>query len=48
MGRLGFREGECMVGALLFADVTAIGALPDFEIAEVKCAQELPDSLTYP
>lgn len=35
-------------GYLFFADVKQFSALPDYEIAEVVFAQQLPENLTYP
>ena len=35
-------------GVLYFAEVCIQGALPESEIAEVVCADALPEALTYP
>lgn len=35
-------------GVLYFAEIGARGALPESEIAEVICADAMPEALTYP
>lgn len=35
-------------GMVFAAEIKKLGILPDFEIAEVKLFDELPDNLTYP
>lgn len=41
--------GGCKTyGGLYFADVHALGTLPDLEIGEVACFDALPEHLTYP
>lgn len=35
-------------GALYFAEINTVNALPESEIAEVQCLDTLPESLTYP
>ncbi len=42
------RDGDETYGALYFADVTTLGELPDFEIAEIRLFTYLPHELTYP
>ncbi len=41
-------DGVTTGGCLYFADIKALGALPAYEIAEVKLFDRLPDNLTYP
>lgn len=43
--------GEASFGMLYFAQIESLGILPDYEIAEVKCFDELPkerEFWTYP
>lgn len=40
--------GESTYGVLFYAEVGGCGPLPDMEIAEVKCLQDMPENLTYP
>jgi 8-oxo-dGTP diphosphatase len=41
-------EGTITTGRLYFAEITKIGNLPEYEIAEVILLDQLPDKLTYP
>ena len=42
-------EGETGWGRLYFAEVSAIGPIPDIsEIAEIKLSDHLPENLTHP
>jgi nucleoside triphosphatase YtkD len=40
-------EDGALYGALYFADVTALGDMPEFEIAERRLFEKLPENLTY-
>lgn len=43
--------GDASFGMLYFAQIESLGSLPDYEIAEVKCFDVLPDARefwTYP
>lgn len=43
------RDGITTYGALFFAEITELGALPEeMEIGEVRLFDRLPDNLTYP
>lgn len=42
------KDGEVTSGIIYFAEVSRIGELPDFEIAEIKLVDSLPENLTYP
>ena len=44
----GLSMGETVYGRLFSADIKKLGPLPDFEIAEVKLFDEIPENLTYP
>lgn len=35
-------------GMVFFAEVTELGPLPESEMAEVRCFEEMPENLTYP
>jgi 8-oxo-dGTP diphosphatase len=39
---------ETSCGVLFFAEAGVRGALPQSEIAEVRCADAMPEALTYP
>ena len=41
-------EAESSVGTVFLAEITAMEALPDSEMAEVRAFDGLPDELTYP
>ena len=36
------------VGVVFLAEITALGPLPESEMAEVRCFDALPEELTYP
>jgi 8-oxo-dGTP diphosphatase len=40
-------EGKGASGAVFYVEVKELGALPESEMAEVRCFEELPDNLTY-
>ena len=44
----GLWKGDEVFGKLYFAKITELGRLPDYEIAEVQCLDEVPKDLTYP
>ncbi len=44
----GWWDDEEVFGKLFFAEITQLGSLPDYEIAEVRCLAEVPENLTYP
>ncbi len=44
----GLWKGEKVFGKLFHAEIKRLGPLPDFEVAEVKCFDEIPKNLTYP
>lgn len=42
-------DGEKLTyGAIFFAEVKCIEALPNSEMAEVQCCKKMPEELTYP
>ncbi|WP_322176149.1 YegS/Rv2252/BmrU family lipid kinase [Acutalibacter caecimuris] len=41
-------EADAAWGAVFFADIEALGPLPEKEMAEVKCFDSLPENITYP
>lgn len=41
-------DEESSVGAVFAADITALGPLPESEMAEVRAFDALPEALTYP
>ena len=41
-------NGEKSYAALFYAEISALGTLPDFEIGEVKEFDDIPQNLTYP
>ena len=42
-------ERKCSAyGAVFFADITALGALPESEMAETRAFPGLPENVTYP
>lgn len=42
------KEGKTSYGMLFFAEISALGALPDTEIGEIILQLTLPNELTYP
>lgn len=44
----GWLNGKTVYGKLFSAEIKQLGPLPDSEIAEVKCFDEIPENLTYP
>ena len=45
---LGYRGGGSANGAVFFADIHALGQLPESEMAEIGLFDELPENMTYP
>jgi len=41
-------KGREVYGKLFSAEISLLGPLPDFEIAEIKCFAQIPENLTYP